>query len=224
MPKKKKKFKKGVVILLFLFTITIICLLIYYGLGKKIRNIYIKNNNILSDQTIIEIAKLQNYPNFYTTTTKKIEKNLESNPYIKKAKVRKGILSIYIDVSEYRPLFIREDNKTIVLENMKEISYDEENLNIPILINYVPDTKYEYFIKKYIEIDEEVTKKISEIKYYPNEYDEDRFLLYMNDENYVYVTLTKFDILEKYNDTVKKLDGKKGILYLDSGNYFEIKE
>ena len=72
--------------------------------------------------------------------------------------------------------------------------------------------------------DMEVLKKISEIKYDPNEYDEDRFLLYMNDQNYVYVTLTKFDLLDKYNETVKKLNGKKGILYLDSGNYFEIKE
>lgn len=224
MPKKKKKFKKGVIFLLFIFILIIASLLIYYGFGKNIRNIYIKNNKLLSDQTIIEIAKLEDYPNFYTTTINKIEKNLKSNPYIKDVRVRKGFLSVYIDVLEYRPLFIREDNNTVVLENKQEIMYNEENLNIPVLINYVPDTKYEYFIKKYIEINEEVTRKISEIKYNPNEYDEDRFLLYMNDENYVYVTLTKFEILDKYNDTVRKLDGKKGILYLDSGNYFEIKE
>ena len=33
--------------------------------------------------------------------------------------------------------------------------------------------------------------------------------------------LTKF---KKYIEIKKQLEGKKGILYLDSGNYFEIKE
>ena len=30
--------------------------------------------------------------------------------------------------------------------------------------------------------------------------------------------------MNKYVDIVRKLDNNKGILYLDSGNYFEIKE
>ena len=46
----------------------------------------------------------------------------------------------------------------------------------------------------------------------------------MNDGNEVYVTITKLDLLNKYIDIVKKLDNKNGILYLDSGNYFEIKK
>ena len=72
-------------------------------------------------------------------------------------------------------------------------------------------------------IDQEVLQKISKIKYNPNNYNEDRFLLFMNDSNLVYVTLTRFDYLNKYNETVTKLEGKKGTLYLDSGNYFEIR-
>ena len=45
----------------------------------------------------------------------------------------------------------------------------------------------------------------------------------MNDGNQVYVTVSKLDVLNKYIDIIKKLDNKKGILYLDSGNYFEVK-
>ena len=66
-------------------------------------------------------------------------------------------------------------------------------------------------------------QKISEIKYDPNTIDEDRFFLYMNDGNYVYITLTKIELLNKYNHAITKLEGKKGTLYLDSGNYFEIR-
>ena len=78
-------------------------------------------------------------------------------------------------------------------------------------------------VNKYILLDNKVKQKISEIKYDPNTIDEDRFFLYMNDGNYVYITLTKMELLNKYNDAITKLEGKKGTLYLDSGNYFEIR-
>ena len=46
----------------------------------------------------------------------------------------------------------------------------------------------------------------------------------MNDGNYVYINLYKFLNLNKYIEIVKNFGNKKGIIYLDSGNYFEIKE
>ena len=46
----------------------------------------------------------------------------------------------------------------------------------------------------------------------------------MNDENTVYITLTKAKNLNNYNKIKEQLGTNKGILYLDSGNYFEIKE
>ena len=70
----------------------------------------------------------------------------------------------------------------------------------------IPDTLYEKFIKKISEIDYDVLKRVSEIKYDKNEVDETRFLFTMNDGNYVYLTF----------------NNSKGVLYLDSGEYFEI--
>ena len=117
-----------------------------------------------------------------------------------------------------RQLFKR--NK-YVLENKKEVLLN--GIVVPTLINYVPDTKYDIFVNKYILLDNKVKQKISEIIYDPNTIDEDRFFLYMNDGNYVYITLTKMELLNKYNDAITKFEGKKGTLYLDSGNYFEIR-
>ena len=71
-------------------------------------------------------------------------------------------------------------------------------------------------------IDYALIKKISQIKYDPTKYDEDRFILYMNDSNRVYINLPKFKNFNKYEEMVSKFEGKTGILYLDSGNYFEI--
>jgi len=44
----------------------------------------------------------------------------------------------------------------------------------------------------------------------------------MNDGNYVYLTLYSFSLANKYDEILPTLEDKKGILYLDSGNYFEI--
>ena len=46
----------------------------------------------------------------------------------------------------------------------------------------------------------------------------------MNDGNYVYVTLTKIDKINKYNSIKDQIGEDKGIIYLDSGDYIEIKE
>ena len=52
-----------------LFIILCILFLILYGLFNfidfPIKNIYIKNNTLLSDQEIIELAHLENYPSIF---------------------------------------------------------------------------------------------------------------------------------------------------------------
>ena len=83
-------------------------------------------------------------------------------------------------------------------------------------------SKFEKFIKKISEIDYDVLKRVSEIKYDKNEVDETRFLFTMNDGNYVYLTLNTFEKINNYINIVKTFNNSKGVLYLDSGEYFEI--
>ena len=72
-------------------------------------------------------------------------------------------------------------------------------------------------------VDREILRQVSEIEYTPTSVDDERFLLYMNDGNLVYVTLTKIDKLNRYNDIRDKIGDKTGTIYLDAGNYMEIK-
>lgn len=219
---KKRKLKKGAIfVLLLILLVVVFSSIVYFVIGSEVKNIYIYGNTNLTDQEIIELAKLQDYPNFYTTSFNKIENNIKKNPLIKKLKVKKIFFQqVHIYIEEYKILFKSDEKYT--LENGQEITLLKDNYNVPILINYVPNTKMESFISKLKEVDDSVLIKISEIKYDPTELDEDRFLLYMNDDNYVYITLTKLDLINKYNDAIEQLEGKKGILYLDSGNYFKI--
>ena len=153
-----------------------------------------------------------------------MKKNIKKSPYVKSVTINKKILGIVeIQIEEYNILFRKEENNKIVLEDKEEL-IDNEKYQVPILLNYIPDTKYDSFIKGMNQVTPSIKNQISEIRYYPNTQDEDRFLLYMNDGNYVYLTLTKFKQINYYEDVLEKLDGKKGILYLDSGNHFKIME
>lgn len=223
--RKKRGFRIFLVILFFTVLIGFIFLLLgAYVFETKIKTIVVHDNNILTDEEIIALAELENYPNFYLTTSSSIEKNIEKSDFIEKVEVKKNLFfEVDIYVTENKPLFIREDTDKIVFQDGQEIANSNEyNLDIPHLVNYVPDTKYSDLLKKMDSINYKIVKKISDIRYYPNKYDEDRFLLYMNDSNRVYINLPKFKSLNKYDEMVTKFEGKTGVLYLDSGNYFEI--
>ena len=69
----------------------------------------------------------------------------------------------------------------------------------------------------------EITTKIiniSAVCYYPNNVDEERFLFTMSDGNYVYITPSRMNLINRYLDIVVEVDGKKGTLYLDYGDHF----
>ncbi|MDD3341167.1 MAG: FtsQ-type POTRA domain-containing protein [Bacilli bacterium] len=232
MQKKPQKVQKKKVrikyrkVFLFLFLL----LLIIYGVSKiislPITNIYIKGTTYLKDQDIIEEAKIENYPKWIETLPFMIENKLNKNPLIAKVKVyHKNIRELHITITENTPLFYNAVKEKQILKDGKEIT---EKYTVPVLLNYVPDKKYKVFQKEVQEIDTNILEKISEIKYNPNDKDDERFLLSMNDGNYVYLSLTKFEKINSYLNIMleieKKFDQKKGILYLDSGGYFEVLE
>lgn len=223
--KVKKKIRIRILpIIIIIFILTLLSGSVYLLSLIPIKNICISGNNYLKDQEIIELAKIENYPSFLKTRTKDIKKNIKKSPYVKSVTIKKKILGIVeIQIEEYNILFRKEENNKIVLEDKEEL-IDNEKYQVPILLNYIPDTKYDSFIKGMNQVTPSIKNQISEIRYYPNTQDEDRFLLYMNDGNYVYLTLTKFKQINYYEDVLEKLDGKKGILYLDSGNHFKIME
>jgi cell division septal protein FtsQ len=199
----------------------------YYSFKIPIKNIVIKNTSYLNDDYIIDLAGIKNYPSFILTNTNKINKKLVSSNYISSVKINKkwGFI-LEIDVSENRALFYDTNKNKYILDDKEEVDEDDISINfrVPRLLNYVPDKKYKKFLKGMKNIQEDTLSKISDIEYQPNDYDKDRFLLYMDDGNMVYLTLTKFKMINKYNSVLEQLENHKGILYLDNGNHFQIKE
>ena len=205
---KKKVKKKRIKLKNILFALLIIIVIsgsIYLYLNTRIKNIYVLGNNYFHEQDIIELAGIKDYPKFKKINKKKIKENLLKEELI-------------------------NDNK-IILSDGTKINNKYDYVGIPILTKIEKEEDiasfneiYDRFIKSFNKVDRDVLNKISEINYARSNLDKDRFLLYMNDQIYVYITLTKIEVLNNYNEITKSLEGKKGILYLDSGNHFEIIE
>ncbi len=223
----KKKKLRIVPFLLVLLILGVLFFAVYLFFNGKTKNIVIKNTNYLSDDYIIDMVGVKDYPRFNLLNFPKMEKKLEKSPYIEKAKISRMIYHVLvINVVESEPLYVDGITNEVVFSNKSRVLESEaiSIFRIPRLINYVPDDKVNGFIKGMTIIKEDILGKISDIEYVPNDYDKDRFLLYMDDGNMVYLTLTKFKHINYYNDVLGQLEGKKGILYLDSGNHFQIKE
>jgi cell division septal protein FtsQ len=222
---KKKRFNilKFLVFCLFIYLIITVIMFLF---NKPIKNIIILNNEYLSDEEIIETAKIENYPSFFETFSHTIKKRIMKLDLVEDVEVKKKIgYIVEIKIKEHKILYQNKNNNLYVLEDGVEVELTRNINSIPILINYVPENILKNFNEGFAKkIDKNVIEKISEIEYVPTDYDKDRFLLYMVDENQVYITITKLKALNKYIQITEQLNGHSGILYLDSGNYFEIKK
>ena len=219
--KRKFNFRKFLFFIIFLF---LLYMGISYLISVKTKNIVILNNNYYSDDDIIYTAGIEDYPKFILLNKNKIKDKLLKLDLIEDVTINKRFgFILEITVKEKKILYyIRSTNLYKASDNK---SYELNNMiGIPTLINYIPEDIEKNFVNKLSNVDSEILSMISEIEYSKTTYDDKRFLLYMNDGNMVYITVSKAELLNKYVEIIKKVDNKKGILYLDSGNYFEIKE
>lgn len=216
--KKRKRRLKKKAIILFIIIIFIVSFLV---VNSDIKNIYISGNNYYTDQQIIDMAKINNYPKTFSVPTATIRSRIKKQSYIYDCIVYKSnfFRTVTIKIKENYPLFYYQtEEKTVLYDGSKSESF-KSNVTV---INQIPDTVYKKFYEKMKKLDVNVLNKISEIKYSPEDVDDEKFFITMNDGNYVYVNIKKFDNLNKYTDIVKKFNNKKGTLHLDEGDYFEI--
>ena len=222
----KKKKLKIFNFLIFIVVVLLISFFIKILLNVRVRNIYINGNKYLNDDYIIKKASLYYYPKFITYNIFYYQDVLKKDPYIKDVSIKRGFFSIKINIVEKRAvLFNGVSNEYSFNDNTKIKESDSViKFVLPRLLNFVPNNIYRELINSLSKVNDNILNKISDIEYSPNNIDKERFILYMNDGNLVYITLTKFNKISYYDNIYSQLDNHKGILYLDNGNHFEIKE
>lgn len=226
--KKKKKNKKRKLrvfrVIKTFFVLFLVLLVIYLITLIPTRGYYVTNNNYYSDDEILDILKLNNKSSFLLTSQSSINSKVKKNEILKKVKLHKKLyLEFELEVLENKIMFYDLKNNKSVLEDGTKVNIKNENYIV--LTNEIKDKNiYKKLAKKMLKIDDDILDIISEIKYDPNEVDNERFLFSMNDGNYVYITLSKIKKINSYEKIVESIKDQKGILYLDYGNYFVPKE
>ena len=222
--KKKKRVLKIKNILIFFIVILIIGLTVYYAFKMPIKNIYISGNDILSDDVIINESKLVYYPSFLLTSSRDVVNILKKDDYIRDVSVGKKLGNVIdIKVLEYKPIAIFSSDNKLILSSGKIVNNVYNVSDVPVLNNNVDSKIFSEFVKRFGQVDSNILRQVSQIEYSPVSVDKMRFLLYMDDGNSVYITLTKIKKLDKYNKIRDKMGNKKGIIYLESGDYVDVK-
>lgn len=216
---KKKKIKIGRVFLALVFLFILLSLVILLS-KMPVLGFYISGNKYYTDSQILEITGLDKYPSYLFTTNASIKNKVKKDKLLESVKINKTLLGKFkVEVKEKKILFYDLNEKKSITDNLEKIDFYRENS--PVLVNSIDEKKvYNSFIKKMKKVDESILDNISEIKYSPNQIDNERFLISMNDGNYIYLTISKFTKINDYLKISKTLENKKGILYLDYGNYF----
>lgn len=223
MQKKVHRKLNKKALLVIVLTLYLFIMAFYYCFNLPIKSIVIKGNTNTLDEEIIKLGSINSYNKILGLNTKKVKNDIMENKAITSVKIKKQLNgTLLIDVKEQNILFYNLLNKVYVYENGKTSENVSNKLGIPTLINYTPSDIYDNLIKKLNNINIDILKKVSEIEYSPdikNEkvIDKNRFLLRMNDGNYIYINLANMDNLNKYEEIYATLDEKqKGILNLDS--------
>lgn len=216
---KKKKIKIGRVFLALFFLFVVLFLIILLS-KMPVLGFYISGNNYYTDSEILKITGLDKYPSYLFTSNINIKKKIKDDPILESVKINKTLLGKFkVEVKEKQILFYNINTKKSITSNGEEIDFYDKNS--PVLVNNINDKNvYNSFLKKMKKVDKSILDNISEIKYDPNAIDKERFLISMNDGNYIYLTISKFTKINDYLKISKTLGNKNGILYLDYGNYF----
>ena len=124
-------------------------------------------------------------------------------------------------------IFVKKENERFLTQdvNTENVRLRDKNNQLKEQLEESRESSeklYNDFIKEMLKLKSSVRGQISEITYAKSEYDNSRFLLYMDDGNHVYVNIAKFSKLNYYDEIYPTLNNKKGTLYLDSGNHFEV--
>lgn len=221
--KKRKKIRVVGILVLILFAY-LIGMIIYYFFTMHVKNIIVKNNDLVTESKVIEKTGITTDMELFKVNGFSVKnKLLKEIPLIEDVKVSKSMTgNVVITINESKILFYDTINNVIVLSNGKKVNEVEDYIGYATLINKLDDKIYDSLIKGLSKLDKDTLMMISEIEYSPEKYDDlvvdaERFLLRMNDGNMVYINMVNIEKLNKYQTIYSGINGK-GILYLDSNN------
>ena len=219
--KKNRKIRKNVVFYGGISIILFILLLYFISPISHIGTIFIRGNQILTKQEILEIGNLKQNDFLIFVLTGNIENNLEKNPFILEATVKKvSNRGIEIDIVENR-IFAYQfgEYPKIFFFDGKEMDLTEKQLHLLMTVPYINGFLEKEFRENmriaFLEVDENIFRLISEIHEYSTSYDAHMIRLVMQDGNQIFTSLLSLKSLNYYLEILNNLKVSNSCIYID---------
>lgn len=135
--------KKERIKVISIFVLVFIVIIIFLSSSLfNISEIFVTQNQILSEEKIVSMSGLENYTNIFRFNKKKIVDSLKENPYIENAYIHRRLPNkVEIEVKERIPSFMLQFADSYVYINnqgyMLEVS--TEKINVPIIVGFTTD-------------------------------------------------------------------------------------
>lgn len=224
---RKKKANRRLLFYLSIFFVLIAIIVYLQSPLSQIRHVDIKGNQVLADDEIVAKSGLSKGENIWMLNDTKAKEKVESHPLIKEATVKRKLpQSVEVKVDEYQIVgYIENDGAYYpLLEDGELLTEPIENKgDEPLLHDFKQNDYLKRLAGEIEDVPEDIFNLISEITWNPTEKNKYKIILYMNDGFVVKTTIRNFaSKMESYPAVIAQLDdGKKGIIHMEVGTYFE---
>lgn len=226
---RKKKSNRRLVFYLSIFFILISIVVYLQSPLSDIQTVDVTGNSFVSDDDIIELANLEDAPNFWTIRKGTMEKQLKDYPLLDSVDVQKKFpQTVKIDVHEHDLIgYAEQDDYFVpVLENGEKLTAwkeDSASGDAPLLLDFNEDEYLTKMTEELKSLPGNIRELISEIHWEPEDDHKNKIRLYMNDGFQVEGSIREFsEKMKVYPSIVAQLsDDDKGIIHIGAGAYFE---
>lgn len=227
-PEPRRKANRKLLVLLFLFFLTILAILFFRSEYSKVTRIEVSGHSLYSAEQIIEASGLHIGMQFLNVWEKKVTNNLQEMAGISGISLRREFPGlVQLQVKEFRRVAFIADEQGAwlpLLENgivLKDANLAEGIIDKPLIRNWNDPDKLPALAKALSQLSPAIQSEISEIVLVPTTYDDQRLVLYMRDGNEVHTVIHKLIQLSWYPSLMQEIpEGDKGILYLLESTWF----
>ncbi|WP_164669094.1 cell division protein FtsQ/DivIB [Virgibacillus doumboii] len=226
---RKKKANRRLVFYLSIFFFLISIIVYLQSSLSHVKTIEVSGNTYTNDQKVIDQSGISEETNIWMVNKSNVVQAITKNPIVKSVEVNRKLpwtIEIQITENDRVGYVKRDDSFYPILGNGKILTGMKQktvNGNSPLLLGFSDEAYLHELTSELKKLPESILNLISEIHWKPNDENQNKIILYMNDGYMVDGTIRNFaDNMKVYPSIIAQLNpDNKGIIHIGVGAYFE---
>ncbi|MFC4557020.1 cell division protein FtsQ/DivIB [Virgibacillus kekensis] len=226
---RKKKANRRLIFYLSVFFVLIAIIVYLQSPLSHVRTVKVTGNSMVSDEEVIKQTSLNQDTNIWMINDAQIVKSVSENPAVESAEVtRKLPWTVHIKLNEYEHVgYIKNKGNFFPIlgnsEVLTEVKQETINGDAPLILGFSDKDYLKEMTQELEKLPVSILRLISEVHWDPEDGNQNKIKLYMNEGYIVDGTIRNFaEKMKVYPSIVSQLDpDKKGIIHIGVGAYFE---